>query len=149
MQDTPGDPWLLAQVLAWDALPRGPGVGDRHGPEGRAKHLRMRERLAKHGLSKHGKQLPAFYHAPVFVLTHHSRGPLTMAGGTTFTFVTDDIKSALDQARKAAGDRDVAVAGGAARLTSTSPLASSTSSAPTSHRSPSARANASSTAYRR
>ncbi len=53
------------------------------------------------------------YHAPVFVLTHHPREPLTMEGGTTFTFVTDGIESALDQARTAAGDRDVAIAGGA------------------------------------
>jgi dihydrofolate reductase len=53
------------------------------------------------------------YHAPVFVLTHHPRDPLTMQGGTTFTFVTGGIGAALDQARKAAGDRDVAIAGGA------------------------------------
>jgi dihydrofolate reductase len=53
------------------------------------------------------------YHAPVFVLTHHPREPLTMQGGTTFTFVTDGIESALAQAREAAGDRDVAIAGGA------------------------------------
>jgi dihydrofolate reductase len=52
----------------------------------------------------------------VFVLTHHSRDPLTMRGGTTFTFVTDGIHAALDQARKAAGDRDVAIAGGAATV---------------------------------
>jgi dihydrofolate reductase len=56
------------------------------------------------------------YHAPVFVLTHHPRDPLTMQGGTTFTFVTDGIHAALDQARKAAGDRDVAIAGGAATV---------------------------------
>jgi dihydrofolate reductase len=56
------------------------------------------------------------YHAPVFVLTHHPRDPLPMQGGTTFTFVTDGIHSALDQARQAAGDRDVAIAGGAATL---------------------------------
>lgn len=56
------------------------------------------------------------YHAPVFVLTHHPREPLTMQGGTTFTFVIDGIGSALDQARKAAGDRDVAIAGGAATI---------------------------------
>jgi dihydrofolate reductase len=53
------------------------------------------------------------YHGPVFVLTHHPRRPLTMTGGTTFTFVTDGIESALAQARAAAGDRDVAIAGGA------------------------------------
>jgi dihydrofolate reductase len=53
------------------------------------------------------------FHAPVFVLTHHAREPLAMAGGTTFTFVTDGIASALEQARTAAGDKDVAIAGGA------------------------------------
>jgi dihydrofolate reductase len=53
------------------------------------------------------------YHGPVFVLTHHGREPLAMQGGTTFTFVTDGIESALDQARAAAGDRNVAIAGGA------------------------------------
>jgi dihydrofolate reductase len=53
------------------------------------------------------------YHAPVFVLTHHPREPLEMQGGTTFNFVTDGIESALSQARKAAGTKDVAIAGGA------------------------------------
>jgi dihydrofolate reductase len=55
---------------------------------------------------------PPFHH-PVFVLTHHARAPLAMEGGTTFSFVTDGIESALRQARAAAGDRDVALAGGA------------------------------------
>lgn len=50
---------------------------------------------------------------PVFVLTHHPREPLEMEGGTTFTFVTDGIESALEPAKAAAGDRDVSVAGGA------------------------------------
>ena len=53
------------------------------------------------------------YHAPVFVLTNHPREPLELEGGTTFTFVTDGIGSALTQARAAAGDRDVEIAGGA------------------------------------
>lgn len=53
------------------------------------------------------------YHAPVFVLTHHPREPLPMQGGTTFYFVTDGIESALEQARAAAGARDVLIAGGA------------------------------------
>ena len=53
------------------------------------------------------------FHVPVFVLTHHAREPLAMQGGTTFTFVTDGIASALEQARTAAGDKDVAIAGGA------------------------------------
>ena len=55
---------------------------------------------------------PPFHH-PVFILTHHAREPVTKQGGTTFTFVTDGIESALAQARAAAGDKDVAVAGGA------------------------------------
>ena len=56
------------------------------------------------------------YHTPVFVLTHHAREPLPMQGGTTFTFVTDGIESALTQARAAAGDKDVAIAGGASAV---------------------------------
>ena len=56
------------------------------------------------------------YHAPVFVLTHHPREPLVMEGGTTYNFVTDGIESALEQARAAAGDRNVAIAGGPATL---------------------------------
>jgi dihydrofolate reductase len=55
---------------------------------------------------------PPFRH-PVFILTHHAREPVTKQGGTTFTFVTDGIESALEQARAAAGDKDVAVGGGA------------------------------------
>lgn len=53
------------------------------------------------------------YHAPVFVLTHHERDPVQMAGGTTFVFVTDGIDSALQQARAAAESGTVAIAGGA------------------------------------
>ncbi len=52
------------------------------------------------------------YHAPVFVLTHHERGPIRMQGGTTFYFITDGIKSALRQAAAAAGERDVRLGGG-------------------------------------
>jgi dihydrofolate reductase len=55
---------------------------------------------------------PPFKH-PVFVLTHHAREPVVKQGGTTFTFDTDGIESALEQARAAAGDKDVLVAGGA------------------------------------
>ena len=53
------------------------------------------------------------YHHPVFVLTHHARAPLVLEGGTTFTFVTDGIEAALEQARRAAGGKDVSLAGGA------------------------------------
>jgi dihydrofolate reductase len=56
------------------------------------------------------------YRTPVFVLTHHPREPLAMAGGTTFYFVTDGIEAALAQARSAAGGRDVSIAGGASTV---------------------------------
>jgi dihydrofolate reductase len=52
------------------------------------------------------------FHKPVFVLTHQPREPLTLSD-TTFTFVTGGIEEALDRARRAAGDRDVFVGGGA------------------------------------
>jgi len=52
------------------------------------------------------------YHAPTFVLTHHARAPIVMAGGTTFHFVTDGIQSALTQANAAAGGKDVKIGGG-------------------------------------
>jgi dihydrofolate reductase len=55
---------------------------------------------------------PPFRH-PVFVLTHHPRAPLELDGGTTFHFVTGGIESALEQARTAAGDKDVSLGGGA------------------------------------
>ena len=53
------------------------------------------------------------FHGPVFILTHHARDPVEKEGGTTFTFVTDGIESALEQARAAAGDKDVTLGGGA------------------------------------
>ena len=55
---------------------------------------------------------PPFHH-PVFVLTHHPREPLVLDAGTTFTFVTGGIESALEQARRAAHGKDIALAGGA------------------------------------
>jgi dihydrofolate reductase len=56
------------------------------------------------------------YHAPVFVVTHYTRDPVVMEGGTTFTFVTDGVESALEQARAVAGDGDIAIAGGASTI---------------------------------
>jgi dihydrofolate reductase len=55
---------------------------------------------------------PPFHH-PVFVLTHHPRETVTKQGGTTYTFVTEGIEAALEQARAAAGDKNVAIGGGA------------------------------------
>ena len=53
------------------------------------------------------------YHVPTFVLTHFPREPIEMKGGTTFHFVTDGIHSALEQAKAAAGDKDIRIGGGA------------------------------------
>lgn len=52
------------------------------------------------------------YHTPVFVMTHYARPPLEMKGGTTFYFVTDGLESALNQAKAAAGGKDVRIGGG-------------------------------------
>lgn len=56
------------------------------------------------------------YHVPTFVLTHHARPPLVMKGGTEFRFVTDGIRSALEQAKAAAGERDVRIGGGVSTI---------------------------------
>jgi dihydrofolate reductase len=48
----------------------------------------------------------------VFVLTHHARERKPMPGGNGFTFVTEGVQAALEQARAAAGEKDVLVAGG-------------------------------------
>ena len=56
------------------------------------------------------------YHTEVFVLTHHPRAPIDMAGGTRFHFVTDGIHAALERARSAAGGRDVRLGGGVATM---------------------------------
>jgi dihydrofolate reductase len=52
------------------------------------------------------------YSVPTFILTHHAREPIEMKGGTSFHFVTDGIESALEQAKAAAGDKDVRIGGG-------------------------------------
>jgi len=53
------------------------------------------------------------FHYPVFIVTHHPRDPVEMEGGTTYHFVTDGIESALEQAKQAAGGKDVMLSGGA------------------------------------
>jgi dihydrofolate reductase len=53
------------------------------------------------------------FRAPVFVVTNHPREPVEKQGGTTYTFVTDGVEAAIEQARAAAGDKDASIAGGA------------------------------------
>jgi dihydrofolate reductase len=61
-----------------------------------------------------GKNPP--YHVPVFVLTSHTRAPITMEGGTTFHFVTDGIHAALSRAKEAAQGKDIRLGGGTATI---------------------------------
>ena len=95
------------------------------GEEGRDNDI-ARETFERTGASVMGKRMfdlgePAWpeeapFHTPVFVVTHEQRDPWERPGGTTFHFVTDGIETALDEARAAAGDRDVRIAGGGATI---------------------------------
>ena len=74
----------------------------------------MGRRMADGGEIPWGDEPP--FHAPVFVVTHRPRAILQRQGGTSFTYVTDGVASAVEQARAAAGGKDVAVAGGGTLL---------------------------------
>jgi len=71
----------------------------------------MGRRMYDHGVKYWGDNPP--FHVPVFVLTHERKEKIVKEGATSFTFVTDGIKSALLQAKAAAGNKNVAIAGGA------------------------------------
>ena len=71
----------------------------------------MGRRMFDLGEQPWGEEPP--FHESVFVVTHNAREPLAKPGGTTFYFVTDGVEGALRQARSAAGNKDVSVAGGA------------------------------------
>src|SRR5580692_4115003 len=108
--------WLFAQKFFRENLKLGEG-----GEEGRNNDI-ARATFARTGVSVMGKRMfdageqmwpeDAPFHTPVFVVTHEKRESWARAGGTTFHFVNDGIESALDQARAAAGDRDIRIAGG-------------------------------------
>lgn len=95
------------------------------GEEGRDNDI-ARETFERTGASVMGRRMfdlgeqswpeEAPFHTPVFVVTHTERDPWERLGGTTFHFVDDGIEHALDQAREAAGDRDVRIAGGGATI---------------------------------
>jgi dihydrofolate reductase len=100
------------------------GLGE-GGEEGRDDDI-ARETFERTGASVMGKRMfelgekawpeDAPFHTPVFVVTHEKRDPWERLGGTTFHFVDDGIEAALERARKAAGDRDVRIAGGGATI---------------------------------
>src|ERR1700693_5310416 len=108
--------WIFPQRFFRENLKLGEG-----GEEGRENDI-VRETFERTGVSVMGKRMfeageqfwppdPPF-HTPVFVLTHEKRDPWVRSGGTTFHFVNDGLESALVQAREAAGERDVRIAGG-------------------------------------
>lgn len=108
--------WVFPQRFFRENLKLGKG-----GEEGRDNEI-VRETFERTCASVMGKRMfdageqawpedPPF-HMPVFVVTHEKRDPWVRQGGTTFHFVNDGIESALDQAREAAGEQDVRIAGG-------------------------------------
>jgi dihydrofolate reductase len=109
--------WIFPQRFFRENLNLGEG-----GEQGRDNDI-ARETFERTGASVMGKRMfdlgeqawpeEAPFHTPVFVVTHTRRDPWERPGGTTFHFVNDGIESALLQAREAAGDRDVRIAGGA------------------------------------
>jgi dihydrofolate reductase len=112
--------WVFPQRFFRENLKLGGG-----GEEGRDNDILL-ETFERTGASVMGKRMfdagermwpeEAPFHTPVFVVTHEKRGPWERPGGTAFHFVTDGIQRALDQAREAAGDRDVRIAGGGATI---------------------------------
>jgi dihydrofolate reductase len=112
--------WLFPLRFTRENLKLGDG-----GEEGRDNDI-ARATFERTGASVMGKRMfdageqawpdDAPFHTPVFVVTHEKRDPWERPGGTTFHFVNDGIEPALDQARDAAGDRDVRIAGGGATI---------------------------------
>ena len=112
--------WVFPQRFFRENL--GLGDGGEQGPDNDL----LRTTFERTGASVMGKRMfdageemwpenPPF-HTPVFVVTHEKRDPWERPGGTTFHFVTSGLETALDQAREAAGDRDVRIAGGGATI---------------------------------
>jgi dihydrofolate reductase len=128
---------VLYISMSLDGFVTGPNVGAEHplGEDGERLHDWMFDRktdadakvvdevYARTGAVLIGKRMfdlgfepwgdPPPFGMPVFVLTHERREPLPMQGGTTYNFVSDGIEAALQQAREAAGDKDVGIWGGA------------------------------------
>jgi dihydrofolate reductase len=126
VEDLMGQQWreLQAWVFPLRFFRENLKFGD-GGEEGRDNDI-ARETFERTGASVMGKRMfdagerawpeEAPFHTPVFVVTHEKRDPWERPGGTTFHFVEDGIETALDQARAAAGDRDVRIAGGGATI---------------------------------
>lgn len=104
------DPIHPADVRAWDSLMKRRGAY----VMGRNMFGPIRGEWDPDWRGWWGDEPP--YHAPVFVLTHYAHDPIEMQGGTTFYFVTEGFDAALAQAREAAGELEVDIAGGASTV---------------------------------
>lgn len=109
--------WLLRLKYFRENLGFGPG-GDTGPVNDMARHTMERsgasimgQRMFEQGEISWPENAP--FHTPVYVLTHTKREPWVRPGGTTFYFVNDGPESALEQAKRSAGDRDVRISGGA------------------------------------
>jgi dihydrofolate reductase len=109
--------WILNQEYMRANLKLGPGgetgpVNDlvRYTTERTGANI-MGKRMFEQGESTWPEEAP--FHTPVYVLTNERRDPWDRPGGTTFYFINDGPKRALDLARGAAGSRDIRIAGGA------------------------------------
>ncbi|MBB4685723.1 dihydrofolate reductase family protein [Amycolatopsis jiangsuensis] len=126
IEDLMGQQWMeLQQWIFPQRFFRENGRLGEGGEEGRDNDI-VRELFERTGASVMGKRMfdagaqawpeDAPFHTQVFVVTHEKRDSWERPGGTTFHFVNDGIETALEQAREAAGDRDVRVAGGGATI---------------------------------
>lgn len=104
--------WILGRNMFGPV--RGPWVMDDPGlaPPGKASERQLGPNDEWKGWW--GENPP--YHVPIFVLTHHARKPLEMAGNNTFYFITEGIEAALEQAKKAAKGKDVRIGGGVSTI---------------------------------
>src|SRR3954454_3277693 len=126
LQDLMGQQWMELQqwIFPQRFFRENLGLGE-GGEEGRENDI-VRETFERTGASVMGKRMfdlgeqawpeEAPFHTPVVVVTHEKRDPWERPGGTAFHFVNDGIEPALDQAREAAGDRDIRIAGGGATI---------------------------------
>ena len=107
---------LLHEWMGWEdggAAARA-GLGDEDTPFNllqRSGAVVVGRRMFDLGVEPWGENPP--FHMPVFVVTHHAKDPLVKEGGTTYTFVTGGVAAALARAKEAAGDKDIALLGGA------------------------------------
>lgn len=109
--------WLYRQKAFIDMLEMGDG-----GETGKDNDI-LDEIIDRTGANIMGKRMfeegegnwpeNAPFHTPVYVLTHQVRDPWERKGGTTFYFINDGIESALEKAKKAAGNKDIKISGGA------------------------------------